>query len=194
MARSYSTGSRGADRVRADFTRKTPYDKPDPKRMGGYGRLKTEAELESTRRSQQELTPGGRNRFMSDDPPGSDYAPAVALKNEWAVGLKPTDIEGQNGEPLGIEFADAFEKYPELERVLDKGLKANRDKVMNDLLDEAFKRSGSRPDESGYVVKERVFEANGMTFAISAELEYFTDEEGEVTTPMVQKFFVRRTK
>lgn len=162
--------------------------------MGGYGRLKTEAEMERERISQSELTPGGRNRFQSSDPPGSDYAPPVALKNEWSVGLKPNDMKGQNGEPLGIEFADALEKYPELERVLDKGLKANRDKVMNDLLDEAFERSGGRPDESGYVVKQREFEANGMAFAVSAELEYFTDEEGEVTTPMVQKFYIRRTK
>ena len=160
MARSYGTGSRGADKVRAGSS--ADFNKTIALGASGQGR-----------------------RIVS---------PTEAVKNEWPVGLKANDIKGQNGEPMGMEFADALEKYPALEKVLEKGLKENRDSIMNNLLDKAYEQSGGRPDESGYVVSQEEFEANGMTFAISAELEYFTDEEGETTTPMVQKFFIRRTK
>lgn len=160
MARSYGTGSRGADKVRAG----SPADFAKTIALGASGQ-------------------GGRI-----------VSPTQAIKNEWPVGLKAEDIKGQNGEPMGMPFDKAFEKYPALEKALDKGLKDNRDSIMNNLLDKAYEQSGGRPNESGYVVSQEEFTASGMTFAISAELEYFTDEEGETTTPMVQKFYIRRTK
>lgn len=160
MARSYSTGSRGGDKVRAG----SPADFAKTIALGASGQ-------------------GGRI-----------VSPIQAVKNEWPVGLKEKDIKGQNGEPMGMPFYKALEKYPVLEKELMKGLDESRDSIMNNLLDKAYEQSGGRPNESGYVVSQEEFEVKGMTFAVSAELEYFTDEEGETTTPMKQEFFIRRVK